>query len=137
MAEAVTIAPVETPVRDWLRSLNVAGTVGDSVFCGGLPRGHDLTVDGDAIVVQRVAGVNDGPIDQPTIQFNIWSKSGAQTEVIEAALRTLLLSTPEGTVLAGTTRFHGAAGINSFWAPAPDTDHPRRIVTATLSIITT
>ena len=131
MTQAVELAPLTVSFRDWLRDQNLAGVVGDRVYAGGLP----TATERPCVAVTRVGGFADGPIDRPLIQCDSYGTNGVQAETVDAALRTLLASTPASTVLAAGLHFMGAteeaAGL---LLRDPDTDEPRYSTTVELAI---
>lgn len=133
MTETVTLVAVSASLRDWLRShTSLDALIGDRVYVGGLPTGTTLS----SIVLRRVGGLTDGPIDRPLIQFDVrHPTSGASAEAIAAALLTLLLSTNAGTVIVAGLLFMGAnAETAPIWLPDPEADTPRYVLTVEIAV---
>jgi len=142
---AATFAPVQAPLRDWLREqttltanlgTDANGTV--QVYAGGLPDAVDLT-NGPAIVLYTAGGLDGGTaLDRPFCRFNVW---GATAEAAEAAAYTLrsVLDHAAGAALGpaadpSDVRLVGADTAPPLWAPDPDTNRPRFVITTTLTV---
>lgn len=130
MTQTLTRRAVSVPLRDWLRAQSIAGVAGQ-VYVGGLPTG----TTGGSIVLFRVGGLTDGPIDRPLIQFDVRAVTGSAAEAIAAALLTLLESTPASTALTSTLHYMGAASVaDPIWSPDQPGDTPRYVLTVELAV---
>lgn len=141
---AATFAPLSTPLRDWLRE-HFATDVGTDangtpqVYAGGtLPDAVDLD-DGPAVSFATAGGLDGGTLhDRPFARFNVWALTATPAEECAYALRSVLTHA-RGAAL-GTTedpsevRLTGADIPAPVWAPDPDTNRPRFVVTATLTV---
>lgn len=131
MTQAVTLAPATVALRDWLRSRNLAGTVGDHVYAGGLPT--DATRP--CVAILRVGGFADGPIDRGLYQLDSYATKGVDAETLDAALRTLLASTPASTALTADLHLMGSSEESAgLLGSDPDTGEPR--YSTTVEIVT-
>jgi hypothetical protein len=133
MTQTLTRRSITAPLRDWLRTQNVAGVdgSGDQVYAGGLPTG----TTGGSIVLFRVGGQTDGPIERPLIQFDVRAATGSAAEAIAAALLALLESTQAGTALTSTLHFMGCASVTEpIWSPDQPGDTPRYVITVELAV---
>lgn len=136
MTQTLTRRSISGPLRDWLRSQSVAGVDTDDenreqVYVGGLPTG----TTGGSIVLFRVGGITDGPIERPLIQFDVRAGTGSAAEAIAAALLALLESTPASTALTSTLHFMGVASVTDpIWSPDQPGDTPRYVITVELAV---
>lgn len=140
---AATFAPLTAPLRDWLREAMAADVGVDAngtaqVYAGGFPDALDLT-DGPAIALYTAGGLDGGTLhDRPFARFNIWAESATAAEACAYALRSVLAHAA-GAAL-GTTedpsevRLAGADTAAPLWAPDPDNNRPRFVVTSTLTV---
>lgn len=128
----VLIRPAMTGLRDWLRAQNVGGVVGNHVYVGGLP----TDAARPCIAIQRVGGsVDDTVLDRALVQFTTHAPTGATAETVDAALRSLLASTPAGTQLAAGLHLMGTAeAAAGLWVPDPDSNEPRVISTVETTV---
>ena len=142
---AATFAPVQAPLRDWLREQSALasllgtdtnGTV--QVYAGGFPPAVDLT-DGPAVALYTAGGLDGGTaLDRPFARFNVEATSAEAAEDVAYALRSVL-EHAAGAALGpvadpSDVRLVGADTAPPLWAPDPDTNQPRFVVTATLTV---
>lgn len=133
MTQTLTRRSITGPLRDWLRTQNIAGVdaSGDQVYAGGLPTG----TTGGSIVLFRVGGITDGAIERPLIQFDVRADTGSAAEALAAALLTLLESTQASTALTSTLHFMGVASVTEpIWSPDQPGDTPRYVITVELAV---
>lgn len=132
MTQAITLRPMLKELRDWLAAQNLAGVVGTRVYAGGLPTGATRP----CVAITRVGGFASGPIDQPLVQIDSYAgANGGQAETVDAAVRSLLQSTPASTALTATLHFMGATEeVAGLLLRDPDTDEPR--YSTTVEIVT-
>lgn len=140
---AATFAPLTAPLRDWLREQMAADVGTDAndtaqVYAGGFPDALDLT-DGPAIALYTAGGLDGGTLhDRPFARFNVVADTGTAAEACAYRLRAVL-DHARGAAL-GTTedpsevRLKGADTAAPLWAPDPDDNRPRYVVTATLTV---
>jgi len=141
---AATFAPVTAPLRDWLRE-HFATEVGTDtegrpqVYAGGtLPAAVDLA-SGPAVSFSTAGGLDGGTLhDRPFARFNIWAESATDAEACAYALRAVLAHAA-GAALGTTAdpsdvRLAGADTAAPLWAPDPDNNRPRFVVTSTLTV---
>lgn len=114
-------------LRDWLRTVDaVTDIVGQRVWAGGLPDDPDLP----AVVIARVGGGLDRPIDVGLYQFDCWASTGSGAALLVSALLGVLYGTPSGTAVGNVTYGGTADGAQVVWSPDPVDDTPRYTVTA-------
>lgn len=144
---AATFAPPTVPLRDWLRE-QFASTVGtdangtEMVYVGGLPDAAyaNGALRGTAVTLYTAGGTSGGTaLDRPFVRFNVWAQSAATAEAAAYALRALLDRTLPGTALGlaaapSTVRLIGADTPAPIWAPDPDDQTPRFVVTSTITV---
>jgi hypothetical protein len=132
MTHAVTIAPAMTGLRDWLRSQDIAGVVGERVYVGGLPA--DATRP--CVAILRVGGsVDDTVLDRALVQYESHADRGDVAETVDCALRSLLASARSSTELAPGLHLMGTAEAGAgLWAPDPVTGKPRVISTVETTV---
>lgn len=133
MTQTLLRRPITTVLRDWLRAQNITGVdgSGDQVYAGGLPTG----TTGGSIVLFRVGGQSDGPIERPLIQLDCRDDTGSGAEIIVAALLALLESADASTALASNLHLMGVASVAApIWSPDQPGDTPRYIVTVELAV---
>lgn len=142
---AATFAPVQAPLRDWLREQTaltaVLGTDTNGtaqVYAGGLPDAVDLT-SGPAVVLYAAGGLDGGTgLDRPFCRFNVWAAEAPDAEAAAYKLRSVL-DHARGAALGpaadpSAVRLVGADTAPPIWAPDPDTNRPRFVVTSTLTV---
>lgn len=142
---AATFAPVQAPLRDWLRErpaltavlgTDANGTV--QVYAGGLPDAVNLA-DGPAVVLYTAGGLDGGTgLDRPFCRFNVWGEDAPTAEAAAYTLRSVL-DHAAGAALGpvadpSDVRLVGADTAAPLWAPDPDTNRPRFVVTSTLTV---
>lgn len=142
---AATFAPVTAPLRDWLREhaglaayrgTDANGT--EQVYAGGFPDAVDLT-DGPAFAIYTAGGLDGGTaLDRPFVRANVVAATAEAAEAAAYALRSVL-DHAAGAALGPTAdpsdvRLVGAETDPPIWAPDPDTNRPRFVVTATLTV---
>jgi hypothetical protein len=129
-----------TPLRDWLRGLDLAAKV-YVIGQGGLPaeafRGGDDAADlvGTVLALTRAGGGTDFPYDRPLIQFDCWApRAGAAT--VAGDLAAALCTELEQPGLYGPVPLADlwliSAAVNSN-IPVSST-HPRHVVTADVTV---
>lgn len=138
-------APIQAPLRDWLRErtaltallgTDTNGT--EQVYAGGLPDAANLT-SGPAVVLYTAGGLDGGTgLDRPFARFNIWAEEAPDAEAVAYKLRHVL-SQAAGAALGpaaspSSVRLVGADTAAPLWAPDPDTNRPRFVVTSTLTV---
>lgn len=142
---AATFAPIQAPLRDWLREQTALaadlgtdsnGTV--QVYAGGLPDAADLT-DGPAVVLYTAGGLDGGTaLDRPFCRFNVWADTAPAAEQAAYTLRSVLEHAAGAALGPSATpsavRLAGADTAAPLWAPDPDTNRPRFVVTSTLTV---
>lgn len=141
---AATFAPVQAPLRDWLREqadltalvgTDANGTV--QVYAGGLPDAVDLA--SPAVELHTAGGLDGGTAhDRPFARFSVWATSAADAEQVAYTLRAVL-DHARGAALGpaatpSDVRLAGADTAAPLWAPDPDSRTPRFVVTATLTV---
>lgn len=144
---AATFAPPTTPLRDWLREQFSASVGTDAngtrmVYAHGLPDAayNAGTLRGTAVTLYTAGGTDGGTVhDRPFVRFNVWAESATTAEAAAYALKALMERTKPGTALGlaaapSTVRLTGADVPSPIWAPDPDTNRPRFVVTATLTV---
>lgn len=142
---AATFAPLTAPLRDWLReNAEIAAAVGTDangtpqVYAGGIPDAADLS-DGPAISLYTAGGLDGGVLlDRPFARFNVWATSAVVAEQVAYTLRSVL-EHAAGAALGtqadpSDVRLVGADTAAPLWAPDPDTNRPRFVVTSTLTV---
>lgn len=142
---AATFAPVMAPLRDWLREQDdlvaLCGTDTNGtaqVYAGGLPDAADLT-NGPAVVLYTAGGLDGGTLlDRPFVRFNVWAETAPDAEQVAYTLRSVL-DHAAGAALGpaadpSDVRLAGADTAAPLWAPDPDTNRPRFVVTTTLTV---
>lgn len=140
---AATFAPVQAPLRDWLREQMAADVGTDTngtaqVYAGGFPDAVDLT-DGPAIALYTAGGLDGGTaLDRPFVRFNIEATTAPDAEACAYTLRAVL-DHAAGAALGTTAtpsqvRLAGADTAPPLWAPDPDSSRPRFVVTTTLTV---
>ena len=140
---AATFAPVQAPLRDWLRE-QMATDVGidangiTQVYVGSFPDAIDLTT-GAAIALYTAGGLDGGTLhDRPFARFNVVASSASDAEQVAYTLRSVL-EHAAGAALGtqadpSDVRLAGADTASPIWAPDPDSNRPRFVVTATLTV---
>lgn len=140
-------APVQAPLRDWLREQTaLTALVGTDtngtaqVYAGGLPDAADLT-NGPAVVLYTAGGLDGGTaLDRPFCRFNVWADNGGALEAEAVAYKLRhVLQQARGAALGpaadpSEVRLVGADTAAPLWAPDPDTNRPRFVVTTTLTV---
>lgn len=141
---AATFAPLTAPLRDWLREqlATDVGTDGNGtaqVYAGGtLPDAVDLD-DGPAVSFSTAGGLDGGTaMDRPFARFNVWALAASDAEACAYALRAVL-DHARGDALGpnatpSQVRLAGADTAAPLWAPDPDSNRPRFVVTSTLTV---
>ena len=142
---AATFAPLSAPLRDWLREHDdLAAHIGtdtngtEQVYAGGFPDAVDLA-DGPAIDLYTAGGLDGGTLhDRPFVRFNVVALTGTVAEATAYALRSVLAHAA-GAALGlaadpSDVRLTGADTAPPLWAPDPDTNRPRYVVTSTLTV---
>ena len=142
---AATFAPVSAPLRDWLREHDdLAAHVGTDtngtvqVYAGGFPDAVDLT-NGPAVSLYTAGGLDGGTLhDRPFSRFNVVASSASDAEQVAYTLRSVL-EHAAGAALGtqadpSDVRLAGADTASPIWAPDPDSNRPRFVVTATLTV---
>lgn len=140
---AATFAPVTAPLRDWLREEMAADVGTDTngtaqVYAGGFPDAVDLD-DGPAVAVYTAGGLDGGTaLDRPFVRANVVARTAEAAEACAYRLRAVL-DHAAGAALGPTAdpsdvRLAGADTEPPIWAPDPDTNRPRFVVTATLTV---
>jgi len=141
LVEQYTYVAPTRALRDWLRSQPgamaalVGGPgVGSRIFAteygGLLPGGADLP----AVAFHRSGGTTDYTLDNVQFQFDCWAKTAEDAEALEAALKSLLASTPPRTRLTANLILEGPAVIvDSLYLPAQISRVPRQILRADLT----
>ena len=139
---AATFAPLTAPLRDWLREnaeiaaavdTDTNGTV--QVYAGGVPD----AASGTSISIYTAGGLDGGALhDRPFARFNVWATSAAVAEQVAYTLRSVL-EHAAGAALGpaadpSDVRLVGADTAAPLWAPDPDDNTPRFVVTATLTV---
>lgn len=131
-------ADPELAVRDYLRAdATVNGLIGNRIFFGAPRNGAPTTA---FATVRRVAGQDDlseAPLDLSQLQIDCWGQkatqgpggSKASANALRAAVRGALREI-RGTTTQGSTVLYGANVIGDVWAPDPESDRPRYVVTA-------
>lgn len=135
MSGLVVITDPLTALRDWLRTLDVAGQVGTRVYAGGLKSGAAMP----AITCHRVPG---GGIDTPTesvaLQFDCDADDAPTAAQVAAALQTILVTTGRVHLSASLDLLgFDEATVTSY--PTQDPEAPdayRNIVTAQAVLVT-
>lgn len=142
---AATFAPLQAPLRDWLREqaaliallgTDANGTV--QVYAGGIPDAVDLT-DGPAVELYTAGGLDGGTLlDRPFCRFNVWAETAPDAEQVAYTLRSVL-DHAAGAALGpaldpSDVRLAGADTAAPLWAPDPETNRPRFVVTTTLTV---
>ncbi len=132
MTETHTIIEPTTAIRDWLRTkptitaaVGVDSTDRVAVYAGGLPGAPTYP----AVVVTRVGGGLNPPLDLGLYQFDCWAATATAAANLAGVLCSLLEST--GPTTLDTITIAGA-NVNTA-AADPDLDNPnthRYIVTA-------
>lgn len=114
-------------LRDWLRTVTrLTNIVDQRIWAGGLP--DDATLP--AVVITRVGGGLDRPLDVGLYQFDCWASTGSGAAQLVSALLEVLYGTPSGTT-AGKVTYGGCADdAQVVWLPDPVGDTPRYTVTA-------
>lgn len=138
-------APVQAPLRDWLREQTaLTALVGTDtngtaqVYAGGLPDAADLT-NGPAVVLYTAGGLDGGTaLDRPFCRFNVWAAEAPDAEAVAYKLRHVLQQA-RGAALGpaadpSEVRLVGADTAAPLWAPDPDSRTPRFVVTTTLTV---
>ena len=159
---AATFAPVTGPLRDWLREQPaiVAAVATDTsglpaVYAGGRPAN---VRDVDTVIACYAAGGTSGGtgLDRPFMRFDVWAKSAETAEQVAHTLRSVLdhaagavlAAAADVTVERGDVRYArsrngepdtpprlvGADTAPPIWAPDPDDNSPRFVVTTTLTV---
>ena len=140
---AATFAPVTAPLRDWLREAMAAHVGTDTngtpqVYAGGFPAAVDLT-DGPAVALYTAGGLDGGTaLDRPFARFSVVATSAEAAEACAYTLRSVL-DHARGVALGpaadpSEVRLAGADTAAPLWAPDPDDNSPRFVVTATLTV---
>jgi hypothetical protein len=131
VAQGVTWVDVEGLVRTWARSLNLAD---GRVFFGV---NGTLPASSTQIVVQRIGG----PDEACLVQFDVW---GPALSVGQARRTAASLAAELATALDAVARYvtddailHGALVESSRWLPDEESDRPRYIVEATVTVTAT
>lgn len=114
MTTSWTLAAPTSALRDWLRGAGLS--VDARVYAGGLPA--DATLP--AVVLHRVSGTFDGPIDVGVYQVDCWAATGPAAETLAYEVASLLVSTAPTDV--GAVRVAGTV-VESV-AAVPDPDDP-------------
>lgn len=131
----------EGALRTWLRTRPaVNALVAQRVFFG-VPKPDPVW---PLVVVSRIGGgngVGDAPVDEPIIQIDCWGElyaSGngnrAQALALANAVRAELLDLDNDTVIVTGVRA-AIEAVEMTFAPDPDNDRPRYVLTATGSFI--
>lgn len=142
---AATFAPVQAPLRDWLRE-RMASDLGTDAngkvqvyATGGFPKAMDLS-DGPAVALYTAGGTAGGTaLDRPFVRFNVVATSAEVAEATAYTLRSVL-EHAAGAALGtqadpSDVRLVGAQTESPIWSP--DLDVPgtsRFVVTATLTV---
>jgi len=142
---AATFAPVSAPLRDWLREhADLAAHVGTDTngtvqfYAGGFPSAVDLT-SGPAVAIYTAGGLDGGTaLDRPFVRFNVEALSAEAAEATAYAIRSALTHAA-GAALGlaadpSDVRLVGADVPAPLWAPDPDDNTPRFVVTSTLTV---
>lgn len=150
MPEVFTLRPVITPLRDWMRAhggfavlVGVESAVGvpnvRRIWADALPAKVwvNNTLAAAHIVIQRVGGGTDSPLDRPLVQLEVWGRTGTEAETVMAGALTIMESTISGTVLASGLRFRGWTTVSIVPFPDPPTDQPRYIATGEIAVAAT
>lgn len=127
---------VEGALRTWLREhADIQAVVGRRVFFG-VPKSPTWPL----ITVQRIGGGQDSseaPVDLALVQLDVWgsidpSGNGRKAETTAAvnALRSVLGSVSNRTALTSAVDVFGIEVVSVVWAPDPEDDRPRYVVTA-------
>lgn len=135
---------VEGGLRAWLRTRSeVTAIVGQRVFFG-VPKGATEATF-PLVVVQRVGGGDDGgesPVDVALVQIDCWGSfdaSGngrkAEARALVNAVRSALHDIRTRTTLTTGVDVFGANVEADIWAPDPDNDRPRYVLTAEVTAI--
>jgi hypothetical protein len=142
---AATFAPVSAPLRDWLREhddlaahrgTDINGT--EQVYAGGFPDAINLA-DGPAFALYTAGGLDGGTgLDRPFVRFNVIAETATAAEAAAYALRSVL-DHAAGAALGteadpSEVRLAGADTAPPLWAPDPDSNRPRFVVTTTLTV---
>lgn len=131
-----TYPNVEEALRTFLRAnAGLTALVGNRVF-------YDIPSDTayPLIVISRIGGGDDESeacIDQAVMRFAVWGNHNARsaTNAVVAALRSALRSIRGSTLIATGVRAYGATVDSVIFAPDPETNRPRFIVTARVTAI--
>ncbi|MBP7631961.1 MAG: hypothetical protein KA758_16020 [Acidimicrobiales bacterium] len=142
---AATFAPVSAPLRDWLREHDdLAAHVGTDtngtvqVYAGGFPDAVDLT-NGPAVSLYTAGGLDGGTLhDRPFVRFDVVALTAPTAEATAYALRSVLAHAAGAALGPGADPsdvwLTGADTAAPLWAPDPDTNRPRFVVTSTLTV---
>lgn len=133
---------VEGALRTWLRAdAGLQAVVGNRVFFGVPKRATTWPL----ITVQRVGGgqdFSDAPVDLALVQLDVWgqhdaSGNGMKSEALTVlnTLRSRLDSLKNRTALSDDVDAFGIEVLSVVWAPDPEDDRPRYVVTAEVSAI--
>jgi hypothetical protein len=94
-----------TAIRDWLRAeATITAVVSDRTWAGGLPSTYTLP----AIVIHRVGGGLDGPVDLGVYQLDCLASTSTGAATVANAVVSFLSSSSGRVALSSTLRFGGA-----------------------------
>jgi hypothetical protein len=138
---------VEGAVRDWLRAdPGVSAFVGSRVFFG-VPRNARDPQSFPLVTVARVGGAadpNEAPVDLALLSIECWGSidpSGngdkAEATAVVNAVRSALEGINGRTALSGFVDAFGVAEAGVVFAPDPDNDRPRYVLTAEVTAMAT
>jgi len=141
-----TLPDIEGALRTWLRAqAAVTAAVGQRVFFG-VPKGAAET-SFPLITVQLVDARDDdseAPLTQAVVQIDVWgtiddSGNGKKAEctTVVNTVRSVLRTVRGRTALTATVAAFGIDVIGMAWAPDPDNDRPRYVVTAEVTAVST
>jgi len=143
---AETMPDIEGALRTWLRTqTDLTALIGNRVFFG-VPKGA-AEASFPLVTVQLVDSRDDGseaPVSLDLVQFDVWGsldtsgngKKAEATSVVNA-LRSVCRQVRGRTALTATVAAFGIEIVGVAWAPDPDDDRPRYVVTAEVTSIST
>jgi len=129
----------EGAIRAYLRAdSDVSAIVGNRVFFG-VPRSA-IEATFPLVTVARIGGVDDpseAPVDLGLIDISCWGSIDASGNGLKAsatalanAVRSALHRIRQRTSAGTATDVFGVQVAGVVWAPDPDTDRPRYVITA-------
>lgn len=130
---SVTLTEPTTLLRDWARATStVTSLVGQRTYAGGVPKGAGYP----ALVVTRIGGGLDGPLDVGTYRFDCWAVTAPGAAQLAGVVASWLASQGPQPLSGGPVRFCGANVTSAF--PVPDPDDPSIYrFTLTAQVVTT